>query len=411
MKSALVKIFLPILSVLFVLFAAEFVLRIVQDEKPYPGMALVEGVEFLHKAGEPGVNSLGFIDKERKVEKQSDVFRILLLGDSFIDGQNVDVYLEQELAKAMPDRKFEVIPMGISGTGTLSHLAFYEKIGRRFSPDMVVDVFVPNDFANNSNILESVRLRFHPFKPGRTFASKVISDGKQTIERINPVSDFEKHVLKELPSHPQQSIFRLLERKMDGLLSNSKVYGFMRNAIYLNDEESLYHRFDGELAYRICQLRLIPGVADKLEGWNFPNDLEIEAMFLLDGDNMPPAFSDAIDYTKYAFQQFNKLSASDGFIFLEVFSDSCTYFPDSWLTDWRRQADKGNRSIKTENFMVRLEKIAVDANIDYYNLYPSFAARGDIRKAHLPNDNHWSDFGKRFAAEDMALHIKKILSK
>lgn len=411
LKSSLAKVLLPVLSVVLLLLALEFAMRLMEDRVRWPGYVFVDGVEFLHHSGDPGVNSLGFIDMERRPEKPGDVFRILLLGDSFIDGQKVDKYLENALAKAMPDRKFEVIPMAISGTGTLSHLAFYETLGKRFAPDMVVDVFVPNDFANNSNILEAVRLRFHPFRPGRNFATKVCVDGNCEIQPVPAVADFGDHTLKELPSHPPQSMFRPLEKKLDGWFSDSRLYGFMKQSLYLLDEESLYHRFDGEYAYRLAQLARIPGAGEKLSGWNYPADLDMDAMFLADGEDIPPAFKDALDYTACAFERFKALAARDGFIFLEVFSDSCTFFPESWLRDWRKSAERSGRSIDPANFISRLRNVAESAGIDFCDLYPTFIARGDILKAHLPNDNHWSDPGQQFAGEDIAACIVQRLSR
>lgn len=62
----------------------------------------------------------------------------------------VDVYMAQALKRDMRGRAFDVIPMAISGCGTLNELLFYERLGRAFHPDMIV-VVVPNDPANNSS--------------------------------------------------------------------------------------------------------------------------------------------------------------------------------------------------------------------------------------------------------------------
>lgn len=410
LTSALSKTLLVCLSVMAVLLAAEGLFRLVNPQRHWPGYDFIEGVGILHKLSEPGVNRLGFMDKERQVDKPADVYRILLLGDSFVDGMNVDVYLERELAKLLPHRKFEVIPMGISGTGTLEHLMFYEKIGRQFHPDMVIDIFVPNDFTNNSNVLESVRLRFDPFKPGRNFVQKVATASGPVMEAIPPVADYQRHILKELPAHPQQSMFRLLENRLNTLFSGSRFYDFIKQRLYFIDAASLYHRFDGEYAYRISQLNGLEAVKPKLAGWNYPQDLDFDGMFLADGDDLPPAFTDAIEYTAYAFRRFRQYAAEDSFVFVEVFTDSCTYFPKSWLEDWRKAAESGKRSINPENFRKRLEQVVRAEQIEFYDLYPTFVRRGDLTRAHLPNDNHWNETGKHYAAEDMAAVIAKRLS-
>jgi|GEM_PF-2743448 len=402
---------LPIVSICVVVFTAELLLRSFYKEQYWPGYAFFDGVEILHKVGDPGVNSLGFFDKLRTFEKPDNVFRILLLGDSFVDGQKVDFYLEQALSRAVPDKKFEVIPMGISGTGTLSQLAFYEKIGRKFSPDMVLVLFVPNDFTNNSNILESIRLRFHPFIPGRNFATKVCNEGTCSIEPVVADAQFEKYILKELPSHPQQSIFRLFEKNLNQVFSSSRVFDYIKNTAYHLDTESLYHRFDGEFSYRINQLQCMLGGTEKISGWNFPEDLDIDAMFLAKGNDLPLVFNEALEYTTYALEKFNAYSFQEKFDFLVIFSDSCTYFPQSWITDWEKSAGKGHREIDTARFMERLLSVVDAAGVGYYDLYPSFAKRGDITKAHLPNDNHWSDFGQKIAGDDIAAYIVERIRK
>ncbi len=410
-KSAIVKTLLICISVAATALAGEGVVRLLTNTETLPGYVFHEGYGILHDPKAPGVNALGFMDKERALQKPDGVYRVLLLGDSFIDGAKVDVYLEQALAKAMPDRQFEVIPMGISGTGTLEHLMFFEKIGRQFHPDMVVDVFVPNDFANNSNILEAIRLRFDPNRPGRNFVHEVYDGTQYVMEPIPASADYHERLLKELPPHPQQSVFLPLERRLNTLFSNSYLYNFITNRIYAIDEDSLFHRFDAEYAYRYCQLSANPGIKEKFKGWAYPYDLDMDAMFLVNEEPLPQVFSDALKYTQYAFHQFERYAKEDHFVFIEAFSDSCTYFPASWLKDWRKYAERAHRTIDPQNFVNRLEALCKAESVMTCDLYPTFAKRGDLVDAHLEGDNHWNETGKRYAAEDIAHCIASALSK
>jgi lysophospholipase L1-like esterase len=399
--STLCSFALGLLAVALCLSAIEFAFRLTTKSMPWPSYAFDKDHGFLHKRGEPGVNSLGFFDVERQPQKAPGVFRVLLLGDSFVDGQPVASELEQELSKLAKGKPVEVIPMGISGTGTVQQLAFYEHLGKSFSPDVVIVLFVPNDFANNSNILESVRIRYDPFKPGRPFVVK----GPDGFLRLPPVADFDKYLLKELPSHPQQSIFRFLELKLNSLLSNSSAYEYIKNRAYILDEDSLYHHFDGEFAYRICQLKARPEIPLSLEGWHFPADLDMDAMFLAQGQNLPGVFTDAQDFTVFALEEFRRHSREDGFIFLLAATDSCTFFPESWLRDWRKKAEQGDRMIDPKNFSNRVKDAAAQAEVNYFDLYPEFARQKDIRDAHLPNDNHWNARGCQLAGKAIASHI------
>lgn len=398
----IVNCFLVIVSLAAVLLAFEGFFRLLYPSVPWPGYAYYPEIGILHDKNAPGINSFGFYDKERTIDKPADVYRVLLLGDSFVDGTPCAERLQDTLAQQSSGKRIEVIPMGISGTGTVNELAFYERLGRLLKPDLVVVLFVPNDFANNSSILEAIRLRFDPYRPGRPFLDKI--DGQ--ITRIPPAPDFESKLLAELPSHPQQGILRIPEQSIDRLMGSSVAYNFLKSKIYAMDPPSLYHRFDGEYAYRLCQLRHSPKAAEALKGWYFPKDLDVDAMFLADGDNLPAAFHDALDYTQYSLSEFKKLSQQDGFNFLLVATDSCTYFPESWLMDWRERGKAAKRTINPENFISRLRTVAQGADVNFLDLYPGFAKLNDIRTAHLPDDNHWSDKGYKLAGVLIAEDVK-----
>ena len=50
-------------------------------------------------------------------------------------------------------KAFTTSAFGIGGTGQVSQLPFYDHYARRLHPKLLVLVFVPNDFRNNSPIL------------------------------------------------------------------------------------------------------------------------------------------------------------------------------------------------------------------------------------------------------------------
>lgn len=137
------------------------------------------------------INSEGLRDVPRDtLDKPAGVFRILLLGDSYVEGLRVP--LEQTFAKvleaqlnagASADQRFEVIPAGVSGWGTDQELLWLREHGASYAPDLVLLAFFPgNDFQNNSETLEvenmgsvqkpffhleedALALRYSPFDP------------------------------------------------------------------------------------------------------------------------------------------------------------------------------------------------------------------------------------------------------
>ncbi len=107
------------------------------------------------------INALGLRDAERVYAKPPGVFRILVLGDSFVEAMHVPLeatfprLLESRLRTAAGDTRVEVISAGVSGYGTASEVLYFEQDGKRFAPDLVVLAFYPgNDVKNNSPTLE-----------------------------------------------------------------------------------------------------------------------------------------------------------------------------------------------------------------------------------------------------------------
>lgn len=108
------------------------------------------------------INRLGWHDVEREPQKRPGTFRILLLGDSFVEalqvplGENLARRLEQRLNRR-GSRRYEVLNMGVSGYGTAGELLAYRRYGRAYRPDLVLLAFYPgNDVRNNSPALETV---------------------------------------------------------------------------------------------------------------------------------------------------------------------------------------------------------------------------------------------------------------
>jgi hypothetical protein len=111
-------------------------------------------------------NSAGMRDGEHAVEKAPGVFRVLVLGDSFIEALQVPFdesftsLLEQELAGRAPGR-VEVMNASVSGWGTDDELRYLTRYGRRFRPDLII---VAMTLYNDIN--DNLRERFHTVRDG-----------------------------------------------------------------------------------------------------------------------------------------------------------------------------------------------------------------------------------------------------
>ncbi len=104
------------------------------------------------------LNSLGMYDTDHQLDKPPGIFRILVLGDSFVHATQVneDQTSHQVLENYFNEHfdseasQIEVISGGVVGWGTTQQLAFYREYGRNFDIDLVLLMFyLGNDFENN----------------------------------------------------------------------------------------------------------------------------------------------------------------------------------------------------------------------------------------------------------------------
>ena len=101
-------------------------------------------------------NQLGLRDPRESYAKPPGTFRILLLGDSFMEGVQVEqrettaAVLEARLRALKPDLNVEVINAGVAGWSTGIEGLYLEHEGYRFEPDLVlVGFFIGNDLHDN----------------------------------------------------------------------------------------------------------------------------------------------------------------------------------------------------------------------------------------------------------------------
>ena len=103
-------------------------------------------------------NSQGFLDREPvSAERAAVGCHIAFMGDSYVEAMQAPIadkfhaQLEEMAARELPHLEVTTQAYGISGTGQIHQLPFYDEYARRLSPKLVVLVFYLNDFANNSN--------------------------------------------------------------------------------------------------------------------------------------------------------------------------------------------------------------------------------------------------------------------
>ena len=104
----------------------------------------------------PEFNGKGYRGPEAAYDKPADVYRILIIGDSFVEAVQVDyeqtfyARLIKQLAQKNTDkRRFEVVALGRVGWGTLQEYIYYQAEGVKYHADLVLLMFYINDVADN----------------------------------------------------------------------------------------------------------------------------------------------------------------------------------------------------------------------------------------------------------------------
>lgn len=162
-------------------------------------------------------NSRGDPDRERALEKPAGVYRVAVIGDSMVEAAQVaseerfTYLLEQQLNSLVAGRPgdiqaVEVLNFGTAGYGTAQEWLYYREHARRFSPDLVVVMFLPgNDIKNNSYELEVVRSCRPEMAPFFSLAGgtlRLVNDGfyDKALKRFENAAETPREKLKELLS-------------------------------------------------------------------------------------------------------------------------------------------------------------------------------------------------------------------
>jgi lysophospholipase L1-like esterase len=175
-RRRLASLLLPLVSLVFSLALAECGLRLyhygslrglsgehsLRAPHPTRGWALEPNGSSFQRTRDYGVlvetNALGLRDRPHAVEKAPGAFRILVLGDSFMEAYQVplEASLPYLLQERLASRGVEVLNLGVGGYGTAQELLALREEGLRYRPDLVVLAFyLGNDVQNNSRAIEA----------------------------------------------------------------------------------------------------------------------------------------------------------------------------------------------------------------------------------------------------------------
>ena len=349
--------------------------------QPNARVVLSNGLDF---RTEQRSNEAGFLDRPLPpLARPPATCRIAIIGDSFVEAaqveirQKVQIELQRLMQQRWPRLPVETMAFGFSGTGQLNQLGYLEAYVRPRKPDLIALVFVSNDFANNSSLIEAIRVGWHPAHTPRVFAREA-AGGAIALQPIDP--DFLNHRLPQAQDQRPWLHARLYRA--------SRFYRWLYAKLSLQ-YPALAQRMGQEpteadrTSARVAAIgKLDPEYVRLLAGWDPRTSPDIDAMFGEPGP-LPPAFEQAVRFTGFAFDTFKARAATDG----------------AKLVVLAAHGLKGRAE-------QRLRTLLGDRQILYLPLAEHIGRRGgNLNDAHFRHDGHWSPQGHTWAAEALVEHI------
>lgn len=316
-------------------------------------------------------NSHGYRDYERSYAKPPNSFRILVLGDSYVEALQVALentfpaLLEKKLNVTSDSTHFEVLALGESGFGTADEYMRYLDFGVAYSPDLVILAFtIGNDIRNNSKLLNRENVAFYF---GLDQENNLVLDRSIFNEYQNSLT-FPKRLVQTLREHSYLASF-ISERL--SLLYQQLKQG--RWTLSLEDNET----------------------ADKHEDLDNYSDLNI---YLSD---LNPQWQEAFDITQRLISKFRASVEERGarFILMTVCNAEQVH---------PRKADQ-LKEIYGQSFDFDqpdriLESFSRQEGITFLDLMPKFREYHRNTGTYLHGfgsspGGHWNENGHRLAAE------------
>ncbi len=336
-------------------------------------------------------NEVGFLDRPLPpLAKPPASCRVALIGDSFVEAaqvpveEKVQVKLQRLLEQRAPDLKVETMAVGYSGTGQLNQLGYLEAFVRPRKPDVIVLVFVSNDFANNSALLEAIRVGWHPAHTPRIFARETGAVGEPGSIELQPIDpDWMRH---RLPKADDERPW--LHRKLHRI---SRFYRWFYKKLTLQ-YPAIARAIGGEptagdrtmARIQALKQRVSPELRPLLDGWDPRTSPSIDAMFG-EPDPLPGAFQQALRFTGFAFDTFKQRAEADGARLIVISTHGVV-----------------------GRLAGRLAAMLSERDIAYVSLHDHIQrSGGKISQAHWKHDGHWSPQGHVWAAEALAQEIAK----
>ena len=316
------------------------------------------------------INRLGLRDVERDYKKPQRSFRVLVLGDSFVEALQVPLestftqVLEKRINRGKTGPAVEVISAGVSGYGTASQLLYFREEGAKFSPDIVLLAFYPgNDVMNNSPILEK------GFRP--------VFDGNGDVDHI-------------VASKREQ----LSNRR--SWLPRLEAYIFLRQI-------ALRNRMISGLLTRL-------GLLDPNTVRKTPGEGGIPTAYGVYSKSSTADWDDAWQRTEKLIEQLRvEVETQGAQLVVAILSTRDQIYPGAWDNVLLSYPAMKGKDWDVDQPQRRMESLCQRQNLRCLSLAPIFreTAKESEEVLHFPQDGHWTERGHAVAAEAMEAFLRE----
>ena len=333
-------------------------------------------------------NSLGFLDREPpSPERATEHCHIAMIGDSFVEAievpiaQKFHVRLEEMAARELLALAITTSAFGRGTTGQINQLALYDEYVRRLRPQLLVLVFVDNDFMDNSTALDvfSIRWRLDPRYLPFVYAERG-EDGNIQLRPPDP------NWASRLPQ--PHSVKLWPSRVKEWVVKRSYLAGWLdaKTSVLTSSPGGEGEGADPEVTTWLDIQRSWPPYETLLDGWRPTAWRRINDEF--EKENPPPVFKEALAFTAFALDQFQERTQRDG-ISLVILAT-------------HRMGQAGGRLTSYMNAMAEARDIPIINQYDY------IVGQGNaVEDAHWAHDAHWNPTGHQWAAEALLEYLKQ----
>lgn len=381
LQKLFILISISLFSILLTLLALEIIVRkLVPSEKPHARFSpffIYENIpnsSWNSTSNEYNVhvkyNSDGLRDLEYNKTKDNEVFRIAVVGDSFVAGEQVDLEETfpkqlEKLLNSKSKKDFEVINFGVIGYDDDSEIVLLKEKVKQYTPDLIILTFFFNDL---DGLLNSPLISIKEDKINYDYMEKIKKESvlKRLGRYIVSNSRLWDYLINEkLASRPKLAIsFYKIKAKLIG----GETIGDVQNQRSIN-------RWIGSRYYSPTTVRT----------------------FIKD---TPQDIGNLWNQEKIVLNEFKNISESFGADFMIVIATAPLQFREE-----QKNETLNFYGLSKDNFdplkpNKEITKIAKELNIpilDLYKIIEEHELKGELM--HYKNDVHWNKQGNSVAAQ------------